>query len=327
MACAACPTPSRPPRREPPPRAALAAVPSPPAQQPFAFLAEVPRREVRRRERGHQPHLRGRTPPAEAGAQLVLPFQRPSRGKGWLAPEVAEAMEAALREARGQLEGSRRQLAAEGKLLRLLTPFLESEAHRAWANHERTYLSRADLLQEGMVRAQKLWRGFTPGQAGPGRTLYPAYVSQAVRQHLGNVLAEARLVGPTQWGRKLAARARRRVEREGVEYEEALSTEGADAATALALAQGATRCEEREASDVADTAGERLGELSAQGAAVAALEHLPRRQRLAVGVPLGLCAPRLSDTQLARHLECTLAQLLEARAQGLATLREHLEAA
>ncbi|WP_076606160.1 hypothetical protein [Cystobacter fuscus] len=327
MACSACPAPSRSSARASP-RPALAAVPNPPRQQPFAFLAEVPQREARRRDRAHRPHLRGRTPPPAApGAQLVLPFQRPSRGKGWLAPEVAEAMETALREARGQPEGSRRQLAAEEKLLRLLTPFLAAEARRAWASHERTYLSRADLLQEAALRAQKLWRGFTPGKAGPGRTLYPAYVAQAVRQHLGNVLAEGRLVGPTHWGRKLAARARKRVEREEVTYEEALATEGADAATALALAQGATRCEEREASDVADAGGERLEELSAQGSAVAALERLPRRQRLAVGVPLGLSTPRLNDAQLARHLGCSLAELLEARAEGLAALREHLEAA
>ncbi|EPX56150.1 hypothetical protein D187_007492 [Cystobacter fuscus DSM 2262] len=327
MACFARPAPSRPSARASP-RPALAAVPNPPAQQPFAFLAEVPQREVRRRERAHRPHLRGRTPPpAEPGAQLVLPFQRPSRGRGLLSAELAEAMEGALRDARGQPEGSRRQRAAEEKLLGLLSPFLESEARRAWASHERTYLSRADLLQEAALRAQKLWRGFTPGKAGPGRTLYPAYVAQAVRQHLGNVLAEGRLVGPTHWGRKLAARARKRVEREEVTYEEALHTEGADAATALALAQGATRCEEREASDVADAGGERLEELATQGAAVVALEHLPRRQRLAVGVPLGLCTPRLNDAQLARHLGCTLAELHEARAQGLAALREHLEAA
>ncbi|ATB41151.1 hypothetical protein CYFUS_006613 [Cystobacter fuscus] len=327
MACFACPAPSRSSARASP-RPALAAVPSTTAQQPFAFLAEVPRREVRRRERAHRPHLRGRTPPAaQVGAQLVLPFQRPARGKGLLSPELAEAMETALREARGQPEGSRRQRAAEGKLLHLLTPFLESEARRAWASHERTYLSRSDLLQEAMVRAQKLWSGFVPGKAGPGRTLYPAYVGQAVRQHLGNVLAEGRLVGPTHWGRKLAARARKRVEREEVTFEEALATEGADAATALALAQGATRCEEREASDVADTGGDRLEELSAQGSAVAALERLPRRQRLAVGVPLGLATPRLNDMQLARHLGCTLAELQAARAEGLAALREHLEAA
>lgn len=326
MACFACPAPSRPapassPRLElvPPARG---------AQQSFSFLAEVPRREARRRERAHRPHLRGRTPDVPAAPQLLLPLSpRKVPRTGLLAPERADALEAALREAKGQPEGSRRQLAAEGRLLHLLTPLLEAEARRAWACHERTFLSRSDLAQEAALRAQKLWRRFTPGQAGPGRTLYPAYVGQAVRQHLGKVLDAARLVGPTEHGRKLAARARKRVVKEGVEYEEALRTEGADAATALALAQGATRCEEREASDVADDSTERQAELSAQGAAVAALRHLPRRQQLAVAVPLGLSTLRFKDAQLARHLGCSLEELLEARDEGLATLREQLEAA
>ena len=327
--CAARPLALRsqpPPARQGRTRRALAVAPQPaPAQQPFAFLAEVPLREERREARAHRPHLRARTPATDERGQLVLPFQKASR-KGWLLPEVAEAFERALAEARGGTEGSPRQRAAEGRLLHLLHPFLASEARQAWASHERTFLSRMDLLQEALLRAQKLWRGFTPGKAGPGRTLYPAYVQQAVRQHLGNVLADARLVGPTQWGRKLAARARRRVEKEGTSYEEALRAEKADGPTALALSLGATRVEETEAALLADTGEEERAEAQLGAAAAALLQRLPRRQRLAVAVPLGLARVKLPDARLAKELGCTVAELLEARAAGLAQLREQLEA-
>ena len=297
-----------------------------PAQQAFTFLSELPARERRRQARTHQPHLHGRTAPT-GRAQLVLPFS-PKRRQEWLAPEVAESFESALREARAHREGSARHRAAEAELLRLLHPFLESEARRAWDSHERTYLSRADLLQEALLRAQKLWRGFTPGKAGPGRTLYPAYVQRAVRQHLGNVLADARLVAPTQWGRKLAARARKRVEKkEAATYEEALHAEKADGATALALSLGATRAEETEAAQLADDSGEERAEAALGAAAAALLRRLPRRQHLAVAVPLGLHSLKLADARLARHLGCSLEALLEARTEGHAALRSALEAA
>ncbi|MBM7117649.1 hypothetical protein I3V78_29295 [Archangium primigenium] len=256
----------------------------------------------------------------------MLPFTRAPRGT-WLTPEVAESFERALREARGTTRGSPRQRAAEGELLRLLHPLLEQEARRAWGTHERTFLSRADLLQEALLRAQRLWEGFTPGQGGPGRTLYPAYVQRAVRQHLGNVLAEGRLVGPTQWGRKLAARARRRVESEGLAYEEALRVEGADGATALALSLGATRVEESEAERLADESDESLGRVHLGAAATALLARLPERQRLAVAVPLGLGGLALGDVRLAQRLQCSLPELQAARAAGLAALRAELEAA
>lgn len=296
---------------------------SPWEQEPFPFLAEVPTREVRRARRAHRPHLRERTLPGAGIQQRVLPFRR-SASDSILTPELAEAMETALAEVRSAAEGGRRQRAAEATLLQLLTPFLKGEVEYAFTHHERTHLEKEDLLQEAMLRAQRLWRGFTPGWAGPGRTLYPAYVKQAVRQHLGNVLEDAKLVGPTQWGRKLAARARKRVAREAVSYEEALKTEGADQATSLALSLGATRASETEALYLADEGDEERAERAQQLAAVAALKKLPRLERLAVAVPMGLNREQLTDAQLARRLSCTPEELLAARARGLATLREYM---
>ncbi|PTL79083.1 hypothetical protein [Vitiosangium sp. GDMCC 1.1324] len=297
--------------------------PSPDAQgqAAFPFLFSVPTREVRRGERARRPHLRGRTSPGVDTRQRVLPFRRTAAGS-LLTPELAEAMETALAEARGSAEGGRRQRAAEAQLLELLLPFLQAAVAHAWATHPRTHLEKEDLLQEARLRAQKLWRGFRPGWAGPGRTLYPAYAVKAVRQQLGNVLEEARLVGPTQWGRKLAARARRRVKREELSYEDALRKEGADHATTLGLTLTATRADEREAAALADESDAHREELALESAAVAALRRLPRLEREAVAVPLGLSRLQLSDAGLARHLGCTLAELHSARERGLATLRK-----
>jgi hypothetical protein len=260
--------------------------------------------------------------------QLLLPF-RPRRSGELLAPERAEAIEAALRETRRLPEGSRHQVAAEQRLLELLRPFLAGAARKAWEGGPRTFLSRADLEGEAVahVLAKQPWRTFTPGWAGPGRTLYPAYVLQAVRQRLSTVLAEAAPVHVTHWGRKAAARARKRVEREGLELGEALADEAVDAATALALSLGAQRVEEREAIGAEDEGHLRRDELGAQARAVAALQHLPHRQRVAVAGGLGLereDGRPASDGQLARRLKCTLDELLEAREAGLAALREAL---
>ncbi len=329
MPCAARPVssaaPSTPPTRRSRGRgpAFQLAAPPRPAQQPFPFLATLPTREVRRQERAHRPHLRQRTQPGVDTRQRVLPFRR-AACFGLLTPELAEAFETALAEVRAAGEGSRRQRAAEATLLQLLTPFLKAEVRHAWATHEHTHLDKEDLLQEALERAQKLWRRFTPGWAGPGRTLYPAYVQKAVRQHLGNCLEDSKLVGPTQWGRKRAARARKRMKREPVTYEEALQQEGADHATTLALSLGASRTDVREAESLADEGEAARDELALESAAVESLRRLPRRQRLAVAVPLGLSRFRLTDAQLARHLGCTPAEVLEARAQGLATLRSEL---
>lgn len=280
-------------------------------------------REVRRQERAHRPHLRQRTLPGVDTRQRVLPF-RPRARESLLSPERAEAMETALAEVRTRSEGSPRHRAAEALLLELLLPFLKAEVAHAWATHERTHLGKDDLLQEALERAQKLWRRFTPGWAGPGRTLYPAYVQKAVRQHLANVLADAKLVGPTQWGRKLAARARKRAVREAVPFEEAVKAEKADPATALALSLGATRADEREAATLADDSEQGRDELELESAAVAALKRLPRLQREAVAVPIGLSRVKLSDAKLARHLGCTVQELLAARQEGLQVLCETL---
>jgi hypothetical protein len=287
-------------------------------------LFTVPTREVRREARAHRPHLRQRTVPGVDTRQQVLPFRRSAR-ESLLTPELAEAMETALAEVRGAAEGGRRQRAAEALLLHLLTPFLEGEVKHAFTRHERTHLEKADLLQEARLRAQRLWKRFTPGWAGPGRTLYPAYVMKAVRQHLGNVLEEAKLVGPTQWGRKLAARARKRVARGEASYEDALRKEGADHATTLGLSLGATRASERESLELPDEGEEERRQRAQQLAAVAALKKLPRLERLAVAVPMGLARETLSDAQLARRLKCTPEALLAARARGLRALREYMD--
>ncbi|MFY0567053.1 hypothetical protein ACN28E_24890 [Archangium lansingense] len=292
-------------------------------QEPFPFLSEVPTRATQREERARRPHLRQRTRPGADMRQRVLPFRRTVR-ESLLTPELAEAMETALAEVRGAPEGGRRQRAAESLLLELLTPFLRAEVEHAFSHHERTYLDKEALLQEARLRAQRLWKGFTPGWAGPGRTLYPAYVQKAVRQHLGNELEGAKLVGPTQWGRKLAARARKRVARGEASYEDALRKEGADHATSLALSLGATRASELEALQLADDGDEERERRALHLAAAAALKQLPRLERLAVAVPLGLTRETLSDTQLARRLKCTHEELLAARARGLATLREYM---
>lgn len=289
-------------------------------------LLSVPTREVRREARARRPHLRGRTVPGADTRQQVLPFRRSAR-ESLLTPELAEVMETALAEVRSAAEGGRRQRAAEALLLQLLTPFLKGEVAHAFTHHERTHLERADLMQEAQLRAQRLWKGFKPGWAGPGRTLYPAYVMKAVRQHLGNVLEEAKLVGPTQWGRKLAARARRRVARGEASYEEALKKEGADHATTLGLSLGATRASEREALELADEGDEERSQRAEQLAAVAALKRLPRLERLAVAVPMGLTQETLSDAQLARRLKCTPEELAAARARGLQALRHTLSEA
>ncbi|WP_239014356.1 hypothetical protein [Archangium violaceum] len=328
----ACPAPSL--SRATPPASSRVRTARPQALESPTQLSlpiSVPTRQVQRRERAHRPHLRQRTLPGVDTRQRVLPFRR-SRSDSLLTPELAEAMETALSEVRSAAKGGRRQRAAEALLLQLLTPFLRGEVEHALSHHERTHLDRDDLMQEALLRAQKLWKGFTPGWAGPGRTLYPAYVKKAVRQHLGNVLEDGKLIGPTHWGRKLAARARRRMNREPeVTYEEALKTEGADHATTLGLTLGATRADEREAELLADERDEEQAEemrqLELGSAAVAALRRLPQRERLAVAVPLGLSRVHLSDAELARRLKCSLQELLAARERGLATLREDMRRA
>ncbi|MCY1080309.1 hypothetical protein [Archangium lansingense] len=292
-------------------------------QEPFPFLSEVPTHQTRREERARRPHLRRRTQPGADLRQQVLPFRRTGR-ESILTPELAEAMETALAEVRGAAEGGLRQRNAEARLLELLTPFLRAEVEHAFTHHERTHLDKEDLLQEARLRAQRLWKRFTPGWAGPGRTLYPAYVQKAVRQRLGNVLEEAKLVGPTQWGRKLAGRARRRVARGESSYEDALRKEGADHATTLGLTLGATRASELEALQLADEGEEGRTRRALHVAAAAALKQLPRLERLAVAVPMGLTRETLTDAQLARRLKCTPEELLAARARGLATLREYM---
>lgn len=285
-------------------------------------LLSVPSRQERRRERAHRPHLRERTP-AAGPVQLVL--FRPRSRTDLLSPEKAEAMEDAVRAAKAHREGSPRQRAAESLLLELLTPFLRQEMHRAWAGRGTATVLQEDLLQEAQVHALKLWRGFTVGYAGPGRTLYPAYVMKAVRQHLQEVLADAAPVHVTSHGRKLHARARKLATNEGVELREALEAEGADDSTTLALVTGAQRVADSEALPLADEDGEeRRGELALQAHAVAVLKRLPLRQRLAVATPLGLTGQELPDAQLARKLKCSLDELLEAREEGLLALREAL---
>src|SRR5690242_5158193 len=249
-------------------------------QGSFSFLESVP---VRQAERA-RPHLRGRTQP-DAKVQLVLPF-RPQRGDSLFTPERAEALESAIREAKRHPAGSTRESSSAGLLLQLLAPFLRSAARDVWASHPRTHLSRADLEQEALVHVldSAPWRRFQPGRAGPGRTLFPAYVLQAVRQHLHRKVEDAAPVHVTDWGRKLASRARRRVEQKGGELGEALRAEGADAATARALELGAHRGELLEAREVEDEGEERRGELAQQAAALRALKQLPKLQRLAVTV-------------------------------------------
>ena len=246
-------------------------------------------------------------------------------GDGLLSPARCEQIEQALHDARCFPEESAEQRAAEAQLLQLVRPFIFQAARGAWeSTFPRTYVSRADLLQDGLLRAQKLWRDFTPGQAGPGRTLYPAYVLRAVRQEFSRALAAAQVVPLTDWGRKVAARARKRAAAEGLPLYEALRAERADASTALALSSTVERVGESYAVQCADESELRREDLAEQLRAAEALEKLPRRQRLAVAGPLGLLRKDglpIEDSRLAQRLECTVAQVRAAREEGLAALR------
>jgi hypothetical protein len=64
--------------------------------------------------------------------QVVPPkLSAPSAAEGFATPEWADELEQALREAQAYAEGSAPQLAAEARLLQLLTPFISGAAHDA----------------------------------------------------------------------------------------------------------------------------------------------------------------------------------------------------
>jgi hypothetical protein len=53
------------------------------------------------------------------------------------------------------------------------------------------------------------------------------------------------------------------------------------------------------------------------------LARLPLRERVAVAAPLGLLkGGKVSDSRVARHLKCTVEQVLKLRERGLERLRE-----
>lgn len=245
-----------------------------------------------------------------------------------LTTERANQIEQALSQLQRLEEGSRLHRSAEARLLELLRPFIEGAAHEAWEKgHPRTYLSRADLTQTGLMHAQSLWRGLDGGRAGPGRTLYPAYVLRAVRQEFSRVLAEARGVPISDWGRKLLRRAQARVALTGVTLEEALIAERASPATVLALTTPIERVPEGAALGCPDESERRRDDLCEQVRATEALRQLPRRQRLAVAGAMGLLREdgrRVADGKLAKALKCTAAEVRTAREDGLTALRQVL---
>jgi len=258
----------------------------------------------------------------------VLPTKA-ARSSSLLTPERAEQIERALCQTRSLAEDSAEHGAAEARLLELVDPFIDAAAHEAWTMFlPRTYLSRADLRQQGRLRAQKLWKGFTPGVA-PGKTLYPAYVLRSVRQEFKRALTRARVVPLTDWGRKLVARTRKRMALDGLSRLEALAAEGADPATSFALSAPGygDRAPTSAAAGVADETHLRHAELGEQLLAAEALEALPEQQRVAIAGALGFLREdgrAIADPVLARRLGCTVAELREAREAGLAALRQVL---
>lgn len=223
-------------------------------------------------------------------------------------------MEAALRAVRAG------RAAALQQLLLLTRPEVR-EVARAMAG-PRCPLSLEELAAVGEARLVELraWERFSPGRER-GRTLWPAYARRVARQAMATALEQEGPVHITRWARRRRAALEARAEAEGRTLEEVLadSPEGG-AAAALLEAPRAVPEEVLLRTEEDTTEREERGQ---EALAVVHLARLPVRERVAVAGPLGLLAEgKLSDVRLAKHLRCTVAEVLELRERGLERLRE-----
>jgi RNA polymerase nonessential primary-like sigma factor len=223
------------------------------------------------------------------------------------------------------------------------------------ANRARHFgLEVEELVQEGLGAVHLQLRRFRPGRAGEGRTLFPAWALRVARQAMGRLVQERRAPVPlTSWGQKLRRKALRRVRAAGIGLREALEAEGASPASVAALERGAVETVSlvavagsslagadnpgsdayRESNLMLQISEEAHAEAEAHHAqlqlgedAMAALAHLPERQRMAVAGTLGLEGPATPARVLARRMGCTPSEVEALCAAGLATLRGTLEA-
>lgn len=227
-----------------------------------------------------------RTRSVPGGVQLVLPLRSPPAGCRYVGVE-GMYMEEALRGARAG------EAAAVARLLELTRPEVREVAQAAW--NPRCGLEVEELQALGEARLVELhaWLRFEPGRER-GRTLWPAYARRLARQAMATALRKEGPVHVTQWARRTGA------------VEEEPSAAPLEAAAHLPAKAGE----------------ELLAEL-----AVMRLARLPVRERVAVAAPLGLLKEgRLSDARVARHLGCSLAEVVELRERGLERLREAMGA-
>lgn len=214
-------------------------------------------------------------------------------------------MEDALRAARAGEPG------ALAQLMVLTRPELREVARAL--NSWDSPVSEEDLVAEAELRlltpaksnGLAPWQRFEPGRER-GRTLWPKYARMVARQAMGRFLSRAPVVAVTEWGLK---QARRRTRADGEAERPSLAMLPEE--SLATVAEDECSAEER----------------AEQALAVVQLARLPVRERVAVAGPLGfLPGRRLSDGQLARHLKCSLNEVLELRERGLERLREAMGA-
>jgi RNA polymerase nonessential primary-like sigma factor len=305
---------------------------------------------------------RERKPPRVRVQPAPLPPAAPEAVEGGLATLLsgapASALEAAVARVRASRPASAQEKAATTEVLRRIQPWVVGAARSEYsARARRLGVEQEELVQVGLVAVAEHCRRFTPGRAGKGRTLFPAYALRVARQAMGRLVQENRSVVPlTSWGLKLRRRAQRRASAEGVELRQALESEGASPASVLALEQGVVEvvsmsprglgrggggvrrgtggASQPSAVDPLVTtaelqaheeAAEHRAQLQLGEAAMEALRKLPALVRQAVAGPLGLEGPATPVRVLAVRMGLEEAEVQQLHLQGLAALRACLE--
>lgn len=250
----------------------------------------------------------------------------PPRGEV-LKPAEAEEMESLIAQLRALPRGDVSVRAAQSRLAVLTRPHVQRAAD-AVAREFRAPVE--DLLQEGLLATFDAWQRFTPGKAGPGRSLYPAYVLKLARQAMKRAAVASRSpVHVTRHARRAVTRAKKTAREEGRPLAEVMREAGVSEDAVRALGDGTIRAALPADAllSLADGAGEKREARDAVAQAVAALYRLPRVQRhvLMAHVGLGRARP-VKDRELAAELAQPVAFVQEQRTRAVRHLQRLLEA-
>jgi DNA-directed RNA polymerase specialized sigma24 family protein len=267
--------------------------------------------------------------------------------------EAATQLESALARVRQARPASPTEKHFATVVVARMRPWLLGAARKEHQQRARRMgVELKELLHVSEVAVLDCCRRFTPGQAGPGRTLFPAYALRAARQAMGRLVQERRSVVPlTSWGQKLRRKAQRQVvaaqERgEALPMREALAAAGASPSSVAALERGRvatvslftsselvgdddSHSEARWARAEVEShaeAAEHRASLAERESAMEGLEALPAEQRQVVVQHLGMEGPATPLPTLARRMGVELATVERLYAAALATLRTTLEA-